>query len=163
MFVYKNHLTCNSNRILTESHPKMYKPFWTGLSNKQSWNHPSKSLFVNIGTSPVSAKFIGPSDWQDKYVMGPICLISSRTEMSDVASSTMYTIYTQSQTDISSVLWNDSPNRTECPMKFHKVSRTLRAIHPDSMTMLGQRWYRVVRLAYGWGWKYNVGPTLPQR
>ena len=34
---------------------------------------------------------------------------------------------------------------------------------PDSMTMLGQRWYRVVRLAYGWGWKYNVGPTLPQR
>ena len=35
--------------------------------------------------------------------------------------------------------------------------------YPDSMTMLGQRWYRVVRLAYGWGWKYNVGPTLPQR
>ena len=34
---------------------------------------------------------------------------------------------------------------------------------PDSMTMLGQRWYRVVRLACGWGWKYYVGPTLPQR
>ena len=36
-------------------------------------------------------------------------------------------------------------------------------IIPDSMTMLGQRWYSVVRLAYGWGWRYNVGPTLPQR
>ena len=34
---------------------------------------------------------------------------------------------------------------------------------PDSMTMLGQRWHSVVRLAYGWGWKYNVGPTLPLR
>ena len=45
----------------------------------------------------VSAKFIVPSDRQDKYVIGPICLISSRTEMSDVASNTMYT---QSQTDI---------------------------------------------------------------
>ena len=45
--------------------------------------------------------------------------------MSDVASKPMYIMYTQSQTDISSVLWNDSPNRTECPMKFHKVSRTL--------------------------------------
>ena len=43
----------------------------------------------------MSAKFIGPSDRQDKYVIGPICLISSRTEMSDVASSTMYTIFTQ--------------------------------------------------------------------
>ena len=74
---------------------------------------------------PVSAKFIGPSDRQDKYVIGPICLISSRTEMSDVASNTMYTMYTQSQIDISSVLCNYSPNRTECPMKFHKVSRTL--------------------------------------
>ena len=30
---------------------------------------------------------------------------------------------------------------------------------PDSMTMLGQRWHRVVRLAYGWGWEYNVGPN----
>ena len=74
---------------------------------------------------PVSTKFIGPSDRQDKYVISPICLISSRTEMSDVASNTMYTMYTQSQTDISSVLWNDSPNRNKCPMKFHKVSRTL--------------------------------------
>ena len=43
---------------------------------------------------PVSAKFIWPSDRQDKYVIGPICLISSRTEMSNVAS-----MYTQSQTD----------------------------------------------------------------
>ena len=75
---------------------------------------------------PVSAKFIGPSDRQDKYAIGPICLISSRTEMSDVASNTMYT---QIQTDLSSVLWNDSPNRTKCPMKFHKVSRTLTAEH----------------------------------
>ena len=65
------------------------------------------------------------SDRQDKYVIGPICLISSRTEMSDVAYNTMYTVYTQNQTDISSVLWNDSPNRTECPMKFHNVLRTL--------------------------------------
>ena len=73
----------------------------------------------------VSAKFIGLSDRQDKYVIGLICLISSRTEMSDVASNTMYTMYTQSQTDISSVLWKDSRNRTECPMNFHKVSRTL--------------------------------------
>ena len=73
----------------------------------------------------VSAKFIGPRDRQDKYVIGPICLISSQTEMSNVASNTKYTMYTQSQTDISSVLWNDSPNRTECPMKFHKVSWTL--------------------------------------
>ena len=32
--------------------------------------------------------------------------------------------------------------------------------YPDSKTMLGQRWQRVVRLAYGWGWKYNVGPAL---
>ena len=44
------------------------------------------------------------SDWQDKYVIGPICLISSRTEMSNVASNTMYAMCTQSQTDISSVL-----------------------------------------------------------
>ena len=80
-----------------------------------------------LHNSSVSAKFIGPSDRQDKYVIGPICLISSRTEMTDVASNTMYTMYTQSQTDISSVLWNDSANRTECPMKFHKVSRTLTA------------------------------------
>ena len=65
------------------------------------------------------------ADRQDKYVIGPICFISSWTEMSDVASGTMYTMYTQSQTDKTSVLWNDSPNRTECPMKFHKVSRTL--------------------------------------
>ena len=36
MFVYKNYLTRNSNRILTESHPKMYKPFLKGLNNKQS-------------------------------------------------------------------------------------------------------------------------------
>ena len=43
----------------------------------------------------VSAKFIVPSDRQDKYVIGPICLISSRTEMSDVASNTMY-IYSES-------------------------------------------------------------------
>ena len=28
-------------------------------------------------------------------------------------------------TMLSSVLWNNSPNRTECPMKFHKVSQTL--------------------------------------
>ena len=34
----------------------------------------------------VSAKFIGPSDRQDKYVIGPIYLISGPTEMSDVAS-----------------------------------------------------------------------------
>ena len=34
---------------------------------------------------------------------------------------------------------------------------------PYSMTMLGHRWHRVVRLAYGWGWEYNVGPTLPLR
>ena len=73
----------------------------------------------------MSAKFIGTSDRQDKYVISPICLISSRTEMSDVASNT---IYTQSRTDISSVLWNDSSNRTECPMKFHKVSRTLNLV-----------------------------------
>ena len=46
---------------------------------------------------PVSAKFIAPSDRQDKYVIGPICLIFSQTKMSDVA---MYTMYTQSQTDI---------------------------------------------------------------
>ena len=46
------HYPVNSNRFLTESHPKLYKPFWKGLSNKQSWNHPLKSLFVNIGTSP---------------------------------------------------------------------------------------------------------------
>ena len=39
----------------------------------------------------------------------------------------MYTMYTQSQTDISSVLWNVSPNRTEYPVKFRKVSRTLAA------------------------------------
>ena len=39
MFVYKNYFTRNSYRIITESHPKMYKPFWKGLNNKQSWNH----------------------------------------------------------------------------------------------------------------------------
>ena len=32
-------------------------------------------------------------------MIGLICLISSRTEMSNVASRTMYTMYTQSQTD----------------------------------------------------------------
>ena len=26
----------------------MYKPFWKGLNNKQSWNHSLESLFVNI-------------------------------------------------------------------------------------------------------------------
>ena len=31
---------------------------------------------------------------------------------------------------------------------------------PDSMTTLGQRWFMVVRLAYGWRWETNVGPTL---
>ena len=45
--------------------------------------------------------------------------------MSGVASNTLYTMYTQSQTDISLVPLNDSPNRIECPMKFHKVLRTL--------------------------------------
>ena len=71
----------------------------------------------------VSANFIRLSDRQDKYVIGPIC---SRAEMSDVASNTMYTMHTQSKADITSVLCNDSPNRTECPMKFHNVlfSRT---------------------------------------
>ena len=42
-----------------------------------------------------------------------------------------FTMYTQSRTDIRSVLWNDSPNtsnRTECPMEFHKVSWTLQLI-----------------------------------
>ena len=83
------------------------------------------TIILLVYSLAVSAKFIGPSDRQDKYVIGPFCLISSRTEMSDVASNTMYTMYTQSQTDISSVLWNDSPSRTEYPMKFHKVSQTL--------------------------------------
>ena len=32
---------------------------------------------------------------------------------------------------------------------------------PDSKTMLDQRWHRVVRLAYGWSWKYNVGQHCP--
>ena len=32
---------------------------------------------------------------------------------------------------------------------------------PDSKTMLGQRWHRVVRLAYDWSWKYNVGQHCP--
>ena len=74
--------------------------------------------FTNVSVSQIH-RTVG---LQDKYVIVPICLISSRTEMSDVASSTMYT---QSQTYICSVLWNVSPNRTECPMKFRKVSRTL--------------------------------------
>ena len=78
-----------------------------------------------IKATTVSAKFIRLSDQQDKYVISLFFLISSGTEISDVASNTMYT---QSQTDISSVLWNDSPNRTECPMKFHKVSRTLQPL-----------------------------------
>ena len=39
MFVYKNYLTLNCNRILTESHPEMYKSFWKRSNNKQSWNH----------------------------------------------------------------------------------------------------------------------------
>ena len=51
--------------------------------------------------------------------------------MSDVASYTTYTMYTPSQTDISLVLWNDSRNRTECPMKFHKILRTLSFISPS--------------------------------
>ena len=42
---------------------------------------------------PRSAKFIGPSDRQDKDVIGLICLISSRTELSDVVSKTMYIMY----------------------------------------------------------------------
>ena len=48
----------NSNRILTESHPKMYKPFWKRLNNKQRlkslikdfickhWHEPF--MFLNI-------------------------------------------------------------------------------------------------------------------
>ena len=39
MFVYKNYLTYNSNRILTESHLKIHKPYLKELNNKQSWNH----------------------------------------------------------------------------------------------------------------------------
>ena len=39
MFGYKNYQPWNSNRILRESHPKMYKQFWKGLNNKQSLNH----------------------------------------------------------------------------------------------------------------------------
>ena len=35
-FVCKNYLTRHSYRILTESRPKMYQPFWKGLSNKLS-------------------------------------------------------------------------------------------------------------------------------
>ena len=46
---------------------------------------------------------------------------------------------------------------------FYLNKQIFHGSNPDSMTMLGQRWYRVVRLAYGWGWKYNVGPTLPLR
>ena len=81
-------------------------------------------LLGALSIKPVSTN---SSDRQDKYLIGPICLVSSQTKMSDVAYNTLYIMYTQSQTDtyISSVLWNDSPNRTECPMKFQKVSRTL--------------------------------------
>ena len=43
--------------------------------------------FINVSVSQIH-RTVG---LQDKYVIGPICLISSRTEMSDVASSTMYT------------------------------------------------------------------------
>ena len=32
------------------SHPQINKAFWKGSNNKQSWNHSSKSLFVNIFT-----------------------------------------------------------------------------------------------------------------
>ena len=57
-------------------------------------------LFLSLQTmgasdTTVSAKFIGPSNRQDKYVIGPICLISSQTKMSKFASNTMYTMYTQ--------------------------------------------------------------------
>ena len=83
------------------------------------------------------------SDRQDKYVISPICLISSRTEMSDIASNTMCT---QSQTDISSVLWNDSPNRTECPMRFHKVSRTLH----------WPKYKRCTRSLYWWRFSFHT-------
>ena len=49
----------------------------------------------------------------------------------------VYYMYTQSQTDISSVLWNDSPNRNECPMKFHKVLRTLIVFHKHTLIFFG--------------------------
>ena len=44
------------------------------------------------------------------------------------------------------------------PVTTKNVQQSINLCFPDSMTMLGQRWHRVVRLAYGWGWKYNVGP-----
>ena len=44
-----------------------------------------------------------------------------------------------------------------------KVELDLYNAHYMCKTMLGQRWHMVVRLAYGWGWKYNVGPTLSLR
>ena len=46
---------------------------------------------------------------------------------------------------------------------FRQISKQKWPSCPDSMTMLGQRWHRVVRLAYGWGWEYNDGPTLSLR
>ena len=109
---------------------------WLLVPSGTHWSTSSDTAYfdwakeVGYMDGAVSAKFIGPSDRQDKYVNGPICLISSRTELSNVVSNTLYIIYTQSQTDRSSVLWNDSPNRTECPMKFHKVSRTLMVVSP---------------------------------
>ena len=45
--------------------------------------------------------------------------------MKSQTDSQSISMYTRSQTEISSVLWNDSPNRTECPIKFHKVLRLL--------------------------------------
>ena len=56
---------------------------------------------------------------------------TGRTNMWSVQFVASNTMYTHSQTDISSVLWNDSRNRTECSMKFHKVSRTLSPAWPD--------------------------------
>ena len=56
-----------------------------------------------------------------------------------------------------------TPQTADIKSGIRSENLGLNRTYPDSKTMLGQRWHRVVRLAYGWSWKYNVGPTLPLR
>ena len=47
-------------------------------------------MIIRTWKQAVSAKFIGLSDQTDKSAIGPICVFSSLTGLSDVGSGTMY-------------------------------------------------------------------------
>ena len=65
-------------------------------------------------------------DWQDKYTIWPIYIISSQTGMSDVAYNTRYNVYWSKQKYYFGPMKCYSykydqmfSKRTKCPMKFN--------------------------------------------